>query len=338
MPIRISWFAVLLALIIAGLIHIATVLGLPQVAPRNAWTRLSSLAEPNKLVLLPAASPAHQSLPLMAPDMRYAFCRYDVTRGPVRIAAPIIDELWIIAFYRPNGANFYTISGGDINRENIEIIISTENNALLDAETEALYDNDDVVVVTAPENVGLAVIRVPLAGISYAERAEQALRKARCDRVVPDAGLASSRSNMIMSIQRELRARDYDPGPVDGVADLYTRAAIMAYQSDSGLAVTGVASDNLRKEIVLGETAGPIARRSDIPSETTDLIKAVQQFLRDQGYRPGSVDGVAGSGTRRAIRAFERDRGLAQTGRISGKLIRGIVAIAGTNFANATQN
>jgi uncharacterized membrane protein len=189
MPIRISWFAILLAVIIAGLIHIATVLGLPQIAPRNAWTRLSSLAEPNKLVVLPAASPAHQSLPLMAPDMRYAFCRYDVTRGPVRISTPIIDELWMIAFYQPNGANFYTISGSDINREKIEIIISTESNALLDTETEALYDSDDVVVVTAPENTGLAMIRVPLAGVSYAERAEQALRQVTCSRIMPRAVL-----------------------------------------------------------------------------------------------------------------------------------------------------
>ena len=338
MPIKISWFAVLLALIIAGLIHIATVLGLPQIAPRNAWTRLSSLAEPNKLVVLPAASPAHQSLPLMAPDMRYAFCRFDVTKGPVRISTQIMDELWIIAFYRPNGANFYTISGGDINREKIEIIISTESNALLDTETDALYDSEDVVVVTAPENTGLTVIRVPLAGVSYAKRAEKALRQATCDRVVPHGGLAQNRGNMVTSIQRELQERDYDPGPANGFVDLQTRAAIMAYQSDAGLAVTGIASNNLLKHIVLGETPDPITEQSGIPSETTDLIKAVQRFLRDQGYRPGAADGVAGSGTRRAIRAFERDRDLAQTGRISGKLIRGIVAIAGSNFANATQN
>lgn len=338
MPIRISWFAVLLALIMAGLIHIATVLGLPQIAPRNAWNRLSSLAEPNKLVVLPAASPAHQSLPLMAPDMRYAFCRYDVTRGPVRISTRIIDELWMIAFYRPSGANFYTISGGDINREKIEIIISTESNAVLDAETEALYDSDDVVVVTAPENTGLAVIRVPLAGVSYAGRAEQALRQATCDRVVPHGGLAENRTNTIMSIQRELLARDYDPGPVDGVVDLQTRAAIMAYQSDAGLAATGVASEDLLRRIVLGESAGPVSQLSDIPPETVELIAAVQRFLRNQGYRPGPADGVPGSSTRRAIRAFERDRDLDPTGRISGKLVRGIVAVAGANFADATRN
>jgi len=187
MPIRFSWFAVLLALILAGLIHIATVIGLPQVAPQNAWNRLQPLADANKLVVLPAASPAHQSLPLMAPDMRYAFCRYDVTRGPVRISTQIMDELWMIAFYLPNGVNFYTISGGDINRKQIEILISTESNVLLDTETDALYESDDVVGVTAPENQGLALIRVPLAGSSYAERAEQALRQATCERVVPRA-------------------------------------------------------------------------------------------------------------------------------------------------------
>ena len=292
MPIRISWFAIILAVIIAGLIHIATVLGLPQIAPRNAWNRLSSLAEPNKLVVLPAASPAHQSLPLMAPDMRYAFCRYDVARGPVRISTRIIDELWMIAFYRPSGANFYTISGGDINREKIEIIISTESNALLDTETDALYDSDDVVVVTAPENSGLAVIRVPLAGVSYAERAEQALRQARCDRVIPQGSPIENRVAMITSVQRELQERDYEPGAADGIESLQTRAAIMAYQSDAGLAITGVASDDLLRHIVLGENASSISRRPGVSPEAKELISAVQRFLADQGYRPGVADGV----------------------------------------------
>jgi peptidoglycan hydrolase-like protein with peptidoglycan-binding domain len=244
----------------------------------------------------------------------------------------------MIAFYRPNGANFYTISGGDINREKIEIIISTESNALLDTETEALYDSDDVVVVTAPENTGLALIRVPLAGLSYAGRAEQALRQARCDRVIPQGSPAENRVAMITSVQRELQERDYEPGAADGIESLQTQAAIMAYQSDAGLAITGVASDDLLRHMVLGEDASSMSRRPGISPEGKELISAVQRFLRGQGYRPGPADGVPGRATRRAISAFERDRDLPPTGRVSGKLVREIVAIGGANFADAVGN
>jgi len=145
---------------------------------------------------------------------------------------------------------------------------------------------------------------------------------------------SSSRVNMVKAIQRELQARDYDPGPVDGVAGTFTRAAIMAYQVDAGLPVTGATSGSLLEHIVLGESTGPLAEQTEIPDETVALIKKVQQFLKDQGLKPGPVDGILGSGTRRAVKSFERDRGLAETGRISGKLVRKITALAGAEFAS----
>ena len=33
---------------------------------------------------------------MMAPDVRYAFCRFDLTNGPVRLSATIADDLWLI--------------------------------------------------------------------------------------------------------------------------------------------------------------------------------------------------------------------------------------------------
>ena len=149
---------------------------------------------------------------------------------------------------------------------------------------------------------------------------------------------SSSRVNMVQAIQRELQARNYDPGPVDGVAGTFTRAAIMAYQTDAGLPVTGVTSGSLLEHIVLGESAGPVAEQTEIPDETVALIKKVQQFLKDQGYKPGPVDGILGSGTRRAVKSFESKRGLAQTGRISGKLLRQITALAGAEFASVDRD
>ena len=45
--------------------------------------------------------------------------------------------------------------------------------------------------------------------------------------------------------------------------------------------------------------------------------RAVQQRLVDLGYKPGKVDGMMGKRTRAAIRAFERDQGMPETGRPS---------------------
>lgn len=49
---------------------------------------------------------------------------------------------------------------------------------------------------------------------------------------------------------------------------------------------------------------------------TPETIKVVQEALRDQGYEPGPIDGVAGPKTEAALRAFQSAKGLEQTGRI----------------------
>ena len=46
----------------------------------------------------------------------------------------------------------------------------------------------------------------------------------------------------------------------------------------------------------------------------------VQTALADLGYYKGRIDGVIGTGTRRAVRAFQRDSGLPITGRIDARL------------------
>ncbi len=49
-------------------------------------------------------------------------------------------------------------------------------------------------------------------------------------------------------------------------------------------------------------------------------VADVQKALDDLGYDPGPIDGVLGKRTRRAISAFQKDRGLNQTGTLSTEL------------------
>jgi len=54
------------------------------------------------------------------------------------------------------------------------------------------------------------------------------------------------------------------------------------------------------------------------------LAADVQRALRSKGYYHGSVDGLIGSGSRAAIRSYQRDRGMAITGRIDRELLRSL--------------
>jgi hypothetical protein len=48
----------------------------------------------------------------------------------------------------------------------------------------------------------------------------------------------------------------------------------------------------------------------------------VQENLRRLGYYKGPVDGMVGTGTRNAIRAYQVDRGLPVTGRVDRELLQ----------------
>jgi peptidoglycan hydrolase-like protein with peptidoglycan-binding domain len=141
---------------------------------------------------------------------------------------------------------------------------------------------------------------------------------------------------MLKAVQRELAARGFDVGAADGKPSDKTRAAISAYEKGHGLAVTGTASDELLRHILLGEpsgSTGSVAAAFDDDAKTKDAtVKAVQQILADLGYAPGPIDGSLGGSTTRAISAFQRDRKIAETGRLSPELLRELKRVTGRDL------
>jgi peptidoglycan hydrolase-like protein with peptidoglycan-binding domain len=151
---------------------------------------------------------------------------------------------------------------------------------------------------------------------------------------------------LVTAIQRELAARGYAGGPVSGKLSDETRRAIAAFEKDHGLPITGSPSDEFLRRILLGEAAAPAASTGSVaatngaprakpnstaPSDAT--IKQVQQILADLGYAPGPIDGTLGDETERAVSAFQRDRKIAQNGRITPELLREIKRVTGRDLS-----
>jgi peptidoglycan hydrolase-like protein with peptidoglycan-binding domain len=141
---------------------------------------------------------------------------------------------------------------------------------------------------------------------------------------------------LVRAVQRELATRGFDVGPEDGKPSDKTRAAISAYQKGRGLPVTGVATDGLLRHILLGASVQPGGATGSVAGNTVSgkakdglSVKAVQQVLADLGYAPGPVDGALGDATTRAISAFQRDRKMAETGRITPELMRELKRVTG---------
>ena len=129
---------------------------------------------------------------------------------------------------------------------------------------------------------------------------------------------------LVRQIQSELAARGYAPGPVDGDAGLLTRAAILAFEHDHGLAATAEPTDAvlaaLRARAPARRPAGGANWRSPSQSATM-LVRTVQQQLVAAGHLAGSPSGQLDARTIAAIRSFETAHDLIVTGRISAPLV-----------------
>lgn len=159
-------------------------------------------------------------------------------------------------------------------------------------------------------------------------------RGAAALRVLPPKApnTATNAAEITRGIQRELNARGYEAGQPDGVAGLITRAAIMAYEHDFGLPLTAAPVQDLLSAIVLGSSAPQAVRSATGKAAGADaesVIRSVKQQLAALGYTPGKPDANLTDQTARAIREFEVDQKLPESGRISGPLVSRLIRLQG---------
>ena len=143
----------------------------------------------------------------------------------------------------------------------------------------------------------------------------------------PPAPDREADAETVRAIQRELKLRGYGPLGSDGAIELATRAAIMAYEHDQGVALTGEASERLLKRILFGavETPGTASGGAGkIKSASAEqVVRSVQQWLAALGYQPGRTDGRLSEDTIKAIREFEVEKGLVPRGASPPRSSRG---------------
>lgn len=131
-------------------------------------------------------------------------------------------------------------------------------------------------------------------------------------------------ADVVRGVQKNLTARGYEPGQSDGIPGLVTRAAVMAYEFDNGLAMTAEPSREIMKHMLIGASAQPAGGRR-VPevrgTQATAIVRWVARQLSGLGYKAGPGDGAMGADLVEAIRAYEAAQKLPVTGRVSAPLV-----------------
>lgn len=141
--------------------------------------------------------------------------------------------------------------------------------------------------------------------------------------------------DLIQNIQRELSARGYYNGAVDGVPGPRTEQAIRDFQKGKNGQNTLEPSDALlnliKRTPVKGDvTKGDITGSIDGEGERKSLrVLSLQRALARLGYGPVRISGTFGPETKEAIERFERDWKMPITGLMTENLFAKLAAVNG---------
>ncbi|MCL2924915.1 MAG: peptidoglycan-binding protein [Trichodesmium sp. MAG_R04] len=140
-----------------------------------------------------------------------------------------------------------------------------------------------------------------------------------------------SRGAEVWAIQRRLQARGFDPGAIDSIFGARTTKAVRDFQKFASLTVTGTVDEATWTSLAQPSFSSrpPIQRpKSPTPKQNQlvevekilakgdrgSKVKTLQISLRTMGFNPGPIDGIFGMKTTRALKEFQKSKGIKANG------------------------
>ncbi len=124
----------------------------------------------------------------------------------------------------------------------------------------------------------------------------------------------------VKQLQQRLKELGYYSSSCDGNFGTVTVNAVKAFQKKNGLSQSGMADEATLKKL---NSTSAIKANGTASAETTgtlqkghrgQLVKQLQQRLKELGYYTSTIDSSYGNQTVNAVKAFQKKNGLSQTG------------------------
>lgn len=144
-------------LVLAGIVHLTSVLAMPALATNTAFARLSRMAPLNGIMLLPDPTPQGMTLPLSDPAFVSAVCLYDLANHPLKVRVPATSDYTSVSFYTARGVAFYALNDQAAGRViELDLLSPLQRAALPEDEEITAADR---LIVESPALRGVVLIR-----------------------------------------------------------------------------------------------------------------------------------------------------------------------------------
>lgn len=151
------FYAILVGLVGAGIVHVAVLLLLPQFSKRDAWQSLADSADFYKAVRIDANDGGPPLVEGMDPLFHAAACRFDLKEGPVRLHASGTVPFWSASVYDRAGQNLYSFN--DRASEGALDFVVLTSDQMIEVRKSAPEDYRASVFVQVPVGEGIVVVR-----------------------------------------------------------------------------------------------------------------------------------------------------------------------------------
>jgi uncharacterized membrane protein len=183
---RRQFFWLMTAAIFAFACHIAYVLFVPSRALNAGIDAALGAAEVNSFTILDPQAQM-RLLPFAASGHLVGVCKFNVAKGPVKLAATLPEGFWSLAVYTIRGQQVYAINDTQADTNTFSVELSRAGSfftQLIDGnENQIDILGDDIGWrIAVNEDQGLAVIWLTLADPLLRSEAEAVMKKSKCAR------------------------------------------------------------------------------------------------------------------------------------------------------------
>jgi uncharacterized membrane protein len=167
----------------AGLVHGASILLIPSLAPKTAYQRLADRDADGRFAILPTVG-SDPVLPFLDPTFVNAACRFDLDRGPVRVLAPLPATFATLTFYGRSGQIFYSLTDRAAQRGSVSVVLLNDRqNDIPDGGAGAAAGEPQALRIVSPSREGFIVLRMHVPSRGASRDMQTLAQTARCDTV-----------------------------------------------------------------------------------------------------------------------------------------------------------
>ncbi|PZQ16997.1 MAG: hypothetical protein DI565_06315 [Ancylobacter novellus] len=158
-------YVLAVGLVLAGLVHIGSLLGVPRFATQGPFERLAELGPEWRFIALADEGDAANLLPFRDPAFVTAACRYDLTDGPIAVEAVLPSTYGAISVHNRTGQPFYALTDRAAADGRVRLTILAQDDVAA-AEQEDLAEERPKIRIASPTMTGFVLVRLFVAGES----------------------------------------------------------------------------------------------------------------------------------------------------------------------------